>query len=101
MQVCSSQQQKWQYQHAESNIYNLQLLLKCPEHQNLDGYPTGKKSCCSYNRDITLGTKLHKPIKNLALVAVVKEIQPLLDLLGSKEFLVSCEDDKMQNVDES
>ena len=40
-------------------------------------------------------------MKNLVLVAVVKEIQPLLDLLGTKEFLASFEDDKMQNVDES
>ena len=33
--------------------------------------------------------------------AVVAEIQPLFDRLGSKKFLASCEDGKIQNLNES
>ena len=33
----------------------------------------------------------HQPVKNPLPPAVVAEIQPLFDRLGTKEFLASCE----------
>ena len=71
------------------------------ENPNHEDRPPGKNSCCSYNRDVASGTNYHQPIKNPLLPAVVPEIQPLFDLLGSKKFLASCEDGKTQNVNES
>ena len=70
------------------------------ENPNHEDYPPGKNSCCSYNRDVASGTNYHQPIKNPLPPAVVAEIQPLFDHLGSKEFLTSCEDGKTQNVNE-
>ena len=50
---------------------------------------------------IASGTNYHQPIKNPLPPAVVAEIQPLFDRLGSKEFLANCEDGKTQNVNKS
>ena len=71
------------------------------ENPNHEDCPPGKNSWCSYNRDVASGTNYHQPIKNPSPPAVVAEIQPLFDRLGSKEFLASCEDGKTQNVNES
>ena len=71
------------------------------ENHNHEDCLPGKNSWCSYNRDVASGTNYHQPIKNPLPPAVVAEIQPLFDLLGSKEFLASCEDGKTQNVNKS
>ena len=71
------------------------------ENPNHEDCPAGKNSWCSYNRDVASGTNYHQPIKNSLPPAVVAEIQPLFDRLGSKEFLANCEDGKTQNVNES
>ena len=71
------------------------------ENPNHEDCPAGKNSWCSYNRDVASGTNYHQPIKNPLPPAVVAEIQPLFDRLGSKEFLASCEHFKTQNVNES
>ena len=71
------------------------------ENPNHEDCPPGKNSWCFYNRDVASGTKYHQPIKNPLPPAVVAEIQPLFDRLGSKEFLANCEDGKTQNVNKS
>ena len=72
--------------------------LENPNHE--DCIP-GKNSWCSYNCGVASGTNYHQPIKNLLPPAVVAEMQPLFDRLGSKEFLASCEDSKTHSVNES
>ena len=71
------------------------------ENPNHEDCPPGKNSWCSCNRDVASGTNYHQPLKNPLPAAVVAEIQPLFDRLGSKEFLAICEDCKTQNVNKS
>ena len=72
-----------------------------PEKPNHEDYPQDQNSWCSYNRDIAAGTNYHQPIKNPLPPAVVAEIQPLFDRLGSKEFLANCEKRSTWNVNEA
>ena len=62
-----------------------------PEKPDYDDCLQDRNSWCSYNRDIAAGTNYHQPIKNPLPPAVIAEIQPLFDRLGTKEFLASCE----------
>ena len=71
-----------------------------PEKPNQEDCPQHRNSRCSYSRDIADGTSYHQPIKNSLPSAVVAEIQPLFDRLGSKEFLASCEKGSTQNINE-
>ena len=57
----------------------------------------GKRSWSSFQRDVATGRSCHKPIKN----PLQNIIKPLLDRLGKKEFLVSVEKCRTQNVNES
>ena len=66
-----------------------------------DHCPPGKESWCSFQRDVTTGSSFHKPIKNPLPDAVVKVIKPLFDHFRKKEFLVSVEKCRTQNVNES
>ena len=62
----------------------------------------GKGSWYSFQRDAATGSSFHKPIKSSPLPdAVVKVIKPLFDRLEKKEFLVSVEKCRTQNVNES
>ena len=71
------------------------LTLKIVHPGNIYGVPI------TVTRDVASGINYHQFIKNPLPPAVVAEIQPLSDCLGSKEFLASCEDVKTQNVNES
>ena len=55
----------------------------------------------SFQRDVAIASSLHKSIKNPLPDAMVKVIKPLFDRLGKKEFLVSVEKCRTQNVNES
>ena len=66
-----------------------------------DHCPPGKESWCSFQRDVATGSSLHKPIKNPLPDAVAKVVKPLVNRLGKKEFLVSVEKCRTQNIDES
>ena len=50
---------------------------------------------------LLLGQIITNQSKILYPPAVVAEIQPLFDRLGSKEFLASCEKESTQNVNEA
>ena len=72
-----------------------------PEKPQHDDCPVGDSSWCSFQRDITNGTQLHKPIKDPIPAAVVEVVQPLFDRLGDESFLVGCEKCYTQNRNES
>lgn len=69
-----------------------------PQHEDC---PTGKKSWCSFQRDIACNTSTHQPIKDPIPPAVVEVIQPVFDKLSSKSFLAGCEQCLSQNRNES
>ena len=56
---------------------------------------------CSFQRDVATGSSFHKPIKNPLPNAVVEVIKPFFDRLIKKDFLVSVEKCRTQNIDES
>ena len=61
-------------------------------------FPPGKRSWCSFQRDVATGSSFHKLIKNPLPEAVVKVIKPLFDRLRKKELLASVEKCRTQNV---
>lgn len=63
--------------------------------------PPGPDSWCSFQRDVALKTKTHRPIKDPLPPAVVKVIKPVFDKLGDKNFLAGCESCSTQNANES
>ena len=72
-----------------------------PEKPNQEDYTQDRNSWCSYSRDIADETNYYQPIKNSLPSAVVAEIHPLFDRLGSKDFLASCEKGSNQNINEA
>ena len=63
--------------------------------------PTGPNSWCSFQRDLALKTRDHRPIKDPFPAAVVKVIKPVFDKLADKNFLAGCESCSTQNANES
>lgn len=79
-------------------LFHYASTVENPQH---DFCPVGSDSWCSYQRDITNNTTLHKPIKNPFPPAIVEVIKPLFDRLGDEHFLAGCERCATQNPNES
>ena len=63
--------------------------------------PTGPNSWCSFQRDLALKTRDHRPLKDPVPAAVLKVIKPVFDELADKNFLAGCESCSTQNAIES
>ena len=72
-----------------------------PENPQHDDCPEGQGSWCSYQRDVSNNTSLHKPIKNPLSPAIVEVLRPTFLRLGNEEFLAGCEKGFTQNANES
>jgi hypothetical protein len=79
-------------------MYHYASTKEKPQH---DYCPVGKKSWCSYQRDVSNKTNLHKPIQNPFPPAITDVIKPVFDRLGDEYFLAGCEKCATQNPNES
>ena len=72
--------------------------LEKPQH---DDCPTGKKSWCSFQRDVANKEHTHRPTKNPFPPAIFEVMQPVFDRLGDESLLAACEKCLTQNTNES
>lgn len=85
---------------AQATRAILKHYSSTPENPQHEDCPTGKKSWCSFQKDIACNTNTHQPIKDPIPPAVVEVIQPVFDKLSSKSFLAACEWCLSQNRNE-
>ena len=77
------------------------ILLHYSEKADHSYCPKGKESWCKWQSDIVTGETTYTPVSNPLPPAVVQQIQPVFELLSSKNLLQGCVNCLTQNQNES
>ena len=71
------------------------------QNPNHNKCPKGPNSWCSYYRDIATAKSTYRPINDPLSSAIITAIKPIFNQLGNERLLSSCENAKIQNLNES